>query len=257
VSLLVVGESSGTVTIALDRPARGNALDATLVAALSVQIEACVARADVHTLVLHGAGGHFCTGFDLTGADTASDGELLLRFVHVEQLLHCLFTLPLRTVAYAHGRTWGAGADLFAACDVRVAHESATFRFPGAQFGLALGTRRLAERIGADAARRIVVEGATLDAEAALLQHLANERTDLAFSAWLATLAPPVVDRCTMAAINAATRALDGDRDLAALVRSAARPGLRDRIADYRARSRPPKDSMLQAPLAGAGSPIR
>ena len=46
---------------------------------------------------------------------------------------------------------------------------------------------------------------------------------------------PPAVERSTAAALRAATRAEHRDADLAALVRSAALPGLRARIAAYRA----------------------
>jgi enoyl-CoA hydratase len=91
------------------------------------------------------------------------------------------------------GRTWGAGADLFAACDLRVAAPDTLLRFPGAQFGMVLGTRRLAERIGADAARRLVLEGGELSAPQALAAGLASSVGDDAAP-------PPQVDRATAAA---------------------------------------------------------
>lgn len=225
---------AGALTLTLARPEKGNALDPDLVAALFDTIDDAAARADIHTLVLCGEGRHFCTGFDLSDFASLSDGDLLLRFASIEMLLDRVFRLPLRTIAYATGKTWGAGADLFCACDHRVAHPEATFRFPGAQFGLVLGTRRLAIRMGEDRARRTVIEGATLDAKAAVHACLATEASaDL--TAWMSALTPPAVDRPTLAALNAATRAYEADRDLAALVRSVARPGLRERIAAYRA----------------------
>ena len=42
---------------------------------------------DAGLIVIGGEGRHFCTGFDLTGIDRASDGDLLLRFVRIERLL--------------------------------------------------------------------------------------------------------------------------------------------------------------------------
>ena len=78
------------------------------------------------------------------------------------------------TVAVASGRTLGAGADLFAACDRRIALTGASFAFPGPGFGLVLGTGRLAALLGRDAARHVLLSGAELPAEAALEAGLAT-----------------------------------------------------------------------------------
>jgi enoyl-CoA hydratase/carnithine racemase len=93
-----------------------------------------------------------------------------------------------------------------------------------------LGTRRLAERIGTDAARRLVLEGAELDAPQALAAGLVSQVADGV------TLAELPVAAATARAIRAATRADLRDADLAALVRSAAEPGLQARITAYRSR---------------------
>ena len=222
---------AGVTTLTLQRPERGNALGPDLVEGLIHAAEAAMADPAVHTLVLRGDGRHFCTGLDLTDLATLSDGDLLLRLVRIETLLALLWHSPIRTVALAHGRTWGAGADLFAVCEQRLVHPDTTLRFPGAQFGIVLGTRRLAERIGVDAARALVLEGGELDAPQAMALGLATQLGDTA-----AELAAPRPDAATAHAIRSATRADCRDTDLAALVRSAARPGLQTRITAYRAR---------------------
>lgn len=227
-------DPNGVATLNLARPDRGNALDAELVEALLESVRDIAANPAVHTLALRGQGPHFCTGFDLGDAEQRSDGDLLLRFVRVEELLQALWHAPVRTVAFAHGRAFGAGADLFAACDVRVAHAGATFRFPGVRFGVVLGTRRLAARVGVDRANAILLHGEALDATKALSAGLATATTTDDPTAWLLAREPPIVDRATLAAVRERTRPPSGDEDLAALVRSAARPGLAQRIADYR-----------------------
>lgn len=220
--------ADGTLTLTLDRPERGNALAADLVEALLAAVTGACADDALHTLVLRGAGRHFCTGLDLSDLEQLRDGDLLHRLVRIETLLAALWHAPLRTVAVAQGRAWGAGADLVAVCEHRIALPGATFRFPGAQFGIVLGTRRLAERLGADRARALVTTGGELDAAAALAQGLATAHDD-------APLPPPRVSRATAAALRAATRTDHRDADLAALVRSAAEPGLVARVAAYRA----------------------
>ncbi|MGD9942385.1 MAG: enoyl-CoA hydratase/isomerase family protein [Burkholderiaceae bacterium] len=224
----------------LDRPDRGNALSIDLVEAGLAAVDAAVRDPQVHTLVLRGAGRHFCTGFDLSELDSESDATLLARVVRIEQLLDAVWRAPLRTVAIAQGRIMGAGADLFAVCDHRLLSAAASLRFPGAGFGLVLGTRRLGRRVGADRALRWVSEGTTIDAAQALSTGLASallpDDVDAASAQALALLPPLTVDRVTHGQLRAALDDGGADADLAALVRSAARPGLKQRIVSYRER---------------------
>lgn len=228
--------TDGVCRLTLARPERGNALSSDLVEALLAAVDEASADQRIHTLALDAQGKHFCTGFDLSDLEAQSDGDLLQRFVRIEALLAAIWHAPMRTMAFAQGRVWGAGADLFAVCDRRVAIGDASFRFPGAGFGLVLGTRRLAERIGVDAARRCVIDGLTLDAQAAQEAGLAAEL--LPSDAGVAGIinASPAVGRETLAQLHAATRSDRRDADLAALVRSASLPGLKQRIIDYRDR---------------------
>ena len=242
----------GVAAIELNRPSRGNALSAPMVEALIGCVHQACADATVHTLAFGGAGRHFCTGFDISDIDAASEGDLLLRLIRIEALLDAVWRAPIRTVAVATGRAWGAGADLFAACDLRIATVGASFRFPGAAFGVVLGTRRLAERVGTERARTWVGTGMTLDAVSAAAAGLASRVIPasspdevLDWRAEAAVDAPLALDRETLAAIRAASRPAGGpggdalaDADLAALVRAASRPGLKARILAYRARSR-------------------
>ncbi len=227
--------SEQVATAWLDRPEKGNALSAAAVEALSVAVAAAIADPSVHTLVIRGRGRHFCTGFDLSDLETETDATLRTRFVALERLLQMVWHAPVRTVALATGRAWGAGADLFASCDIRACSPDATLRFPGTAFGIVLGTRRLVELVGWDRARPLVSEGATVDAAGALAAGLATDLLEGDIEAWLALrCAPPVADRLTLAAIREATRPDHRAADLASLDRSASRPGLVQRIDHYR-----------------------
>lgn len=232
----------------LNRPDKGNALSASLVQALSEAVDAATRDADLRLLVLSGAGRHFCTGFDLSELDSETDDTLLARFTRVELLLQAVHAAPFRTLALARGRTMGAGADLFAACTERWIVDDATFAFPGSGFGLVLGTTRLTELVGATTAARWLEGGATLDSATALSSGLANLQTTAdGLASEQARLVERVhrldteTQRGIHLAIDAARRPRGdaGDAaDLARLVRSAARPGLRDRIVAYRAAQR-------------------
>jgi len=236
----IVVERAGAITrIALNRPDKANALDGPLVEALIAQVERVFVDG-TRLLVLSGNGKHFCAGFDFTGFEEQSEGDLLLRFVRIEQLLQALWHAPIATAALVHGSCFGAGADIACACERRIAAPGSRFRMPGLRFGIALGTRRLAERVGAERARRLLAASSIF---------LADEALDAGFIDAIAGDAEWPTEIETMAADAAAlspgaratlqrlTTPEMVDADLADLVRSAAAPGLKERIRAFRAAS--------------------
>jgi enoyl-CoA hydratase/carnithine racemase len=227
-------------TIAIDRPQKANALSSEAVEALIAAVEEAEAAA-VPVLVFQGHGGNFSAGFDFSGYEDEGEGELLRRFVRIETLLQAVARSSAITVALAHGRNFGAGVDLVAACRWRIAAPEATFRMPGLAFGLVLGTRRFAAIVGPDRARELLEGLATFDAPRALeigfLRRVAapGQWSDVIAQAAATARAMPAAGR------HALYRVLDagsGDADLADLVRSAAAPGLKQRMRDYLASQR-------------------
>jgi enoyl-CoA hydratase/carnithine racemase len=219
--------------IRLDHPDRGNALGPAMQEALEAALDDAMA-AGARCIIFSGEGRHFCTGFDLSDLDALSDGDLGLRILRIEMLLQRIHALPVTKVAIAQGRVFGAGADLFAACDHRIALPGASFAFPGPAFGLVLGTGRLAGLIGDGPARRLLLAGAPIPAEAALALGLVTAvSAEPALEPIIA--AATRLDADTTAALHARTRSADDAGDMAALARSVARPGLKARIAAYRA----------------------
>lgn len=236
-SELLVERDGTTLILTLNRPDKMNALSATLVEALLEQV-AEAGRTGIRLLVLKGNGRNFSAGFDFGGYEAQSEGDLLLRFVRIEQLLQALAHAPFDTLALAHGRNFGAGVDVICACGRRVGDPAATFRMPGLSFGLVLGTRRYAERVGGSKARLVLQEGRVFDAPEALSDGFLTAIA--ATDAWSDTVATASEAAMRLspwagAALNrAAARDTRAD-DLADLVASAARPGLKDRIRAYRA----------------------
>lgn len=234
---LVIDVDGDAWRFTLNRPAKRNALSAALVDALLDGVTRAHA-AQARLLVFRGAGANFSAGFDFTDWQSHSEGDLLLRFVRIEQLLDTVANSPALTLALAHGRNFGAGVDLVAACHARIGAEDARFRMPGLQFGLVLGTRRFADLVGKGRARDILMRSTEFDAHEARAMGFLD-----------ALVAPPDWDgaiaaqRAAAGALAAgprqalfdvlAHRRADRDADLAALVRSAAQPGLKERIARY------------------------
>ena len=233
---LRVDRQGSTLVLTLDRPAKMNALSAPLVEALLSQVNAAH-KEGTRLLVLRGNGRNFSAGFDMGGIESQSEGDLVLRFIRIEQLLQAVRHAPFDTLALAHGRNFGAGVDLLCACARRVATPDATFRMPGLRFGLVLGTRLFAERVGADRARQVLQVSQTFDATEGkawgfLTQVAAQDEWPAAIDeAAEAAAALPAEAAARLFRVTAPHDFRDAD--LAELARSAAEPGIKQRIAAY------------------------
>jgi len=222
--------------LTLNRPQKANALSAPLIEALIDAVE-YAATDGTRLLILDGAGSHFCAGFDFTDAQVQSEGELALRFIRIETLLQALHHAPCETLALAHGRVFGAGADIVASCGIRIAVPGTTFRMPGLRFGVVLGTRRLVHRVGADQAREILATSRSFDATEALASgFLTGIKTQDEWPVLIAA-AQSAAETLTPAAAAALHRRTVTDsraEDMAELARSVSTPGLKERIRKYR-----------------------
>lgn len=234
--VLKISREETATQLVLNRPDKANALSAELVEALLTAVT--TASSDgTRLLALRGDGKNFCAGFDFSDLEQQSDGDLLHRFVRMELLLQALYHAPMATLALCHGGTYGAGADLVCACDRRVAAPGTKFRMPGLRFGIVLGTRRLAERIGADAAREILGSSRVFGGEEA--QRMRFVDTLAAPDAWGDVIRDvhraQTLDAATAAMLRFRVQVDTRAADLAALAESAAIPGLKERIKNFRA----------------------
>lgn len=152
--------SEGIAVITLNRPAKRNAFDELMIAALSEHFETLKGADHVRAVFIRGAGETFCAGADIdwmkrggerTEEDNYEDALSLAR------MLKHLHDLPQITVALVHGAAMGGGGGLVAACDVAVAVESAKFRFSEVRLGLTPATISpyVIEAIGSRMARAL------------------------------------------------------------------------------------------------------
>jgi len=233
---VLISQTESLLEITLNRPDQANAINQTIVEAI---IDAFENANGVRACTIRGAGKNFCAGFDLSDIDSTSDGDLLWRFLRIETMLQTVHHANFPVMALAQGHVVGAGADLFAACWQRVAAPDCRFQMPGWNFELALGTRRLTALIGSDAARDMLIDTRPVSAEQAAASKLAScvaPNTE-----WAPTVASFVQRSKTLSAtavqsMLALTSADSRVEDLAAIVTSAGRPGLKNRINQYRDR---------------------
>ncbi len=162
----------GAVTVTLNRPARRNAMDAGLIAALAEAFETLRGAEHVRVVFLAGAGELFCAGADLdwmraglelSESDNREDALALAR------MLKALWDLPQLTVALVHGAAMGGGAGLACACDMAVAVADTRFAFSEVRLGLIAASISpyVIAAVGPRTARRLFATGEAFDAEAA------------------------------------------------------------------------------------------
>lgn len=233
--VLLVEQVGPIKRLTLNRPEKRNALSLALADALLAAIEQ--AAVDGTRLIsLRGNGPGFCAGFDFSELASATAGDLLLQFVRIEQVLQALAHSPVDTLALVHGAVVGAGADLLVACRHRVGAPDAQSRFPGARFGLILGSRRLAQCAGADAAQALIGSPEKTSAERMVQLGLLTQLCDV--TSW-SEREQQVLDQVCQVPPDARAKVLHAVRpdsraqDLADLVASAAQPDIKARIAAY------------------------
>ena len=239
--LLKIVRDGPVKRVTLNRPEKRNALSLDLATALL--LEARRSESDgTRLLVLRGEGPGFCAGFDFSQFPACSEGDLLLHFVRIEQMLQAIAHASFDTLACVHGQSIGAGADLAVACRHRIGAPDTRMMFPGARFGLVLGSRRLAECVGADRAHGLIGGVEKIGAEQGKTWGLLNDVCEP--SEWPAfeakvlahVLATPADAR---ASILRATRCDTRERDLHDLVQSAAALDIKARLAAYLAPMKP------------------
>lgn len=161
--------------VGLDRPEARNALDEALVDALhaaldEVASEPCVVV--LHSLVPK----TFVSGADIREL-LDRDADAALRSINV-RLFDKLEAHRWPTVAVIDGWALGGGCELAMACDFRIASTRSTFGQPEADLGIlagAGGNWRLAQLVGLPVARRMLLAGEKLGADAALAAGLVDE----------------------------------------------------------------------------------
>jgi enoyl-CoA hydratase/carnithine racemase len=171
--------AGGVAVIRLDRPAKLNALDMGMLAALQDAAVRIEADAGVRMAILTGSGRAFCVGGDVAawGAlDPIAMGQSWVREGH--RVFDRLARLRVPLVAVLNGATLGGGLELAGTADLRIAEAGATLGLPETGIGMVpgwSGTQRLVRRFGAGPVRRMSLFGQRFGAEAALRLGLVDE----------------------------------------------------------------------------------
>ena len=177
---LRIERTGGVCRLTLARPKLRNALDPTLIEALTTAFTELADDTGIRVIVLSGEGEHFCAGADLqwmhaTAALSAEEN-------HADAMrLGALFATIDRSskpvVARVQGAAIGGGAGLAAVCDVVIAEERAVFAFAEVRLGLipAVIAPFVVAKIGFSQARALFMSGERINAARAARIGLVHE----------------------------------------------------------------------------------
>jgi len=164
-------EGGFVARVTIDRAAKLNALDRALMGEIIEAMTALAEDPELRLAVVTGAGGRAFIG----GADvdelTALDGDSARHFITAVHVCCDAFRrLPVPAIARIDGYALGAGLELAASCDFRIASERSTLGMPEVRIGLpsVVEAALLPKLVGPSRARRLLLTGENIGAAQAL-----------------------------------------------------------------------------------------
>jgi enoyl-CoA hydratase len=156
--------------LTVDHPGKLNILNRALIGELAEKASGLAALRDLRAVVLTGAGERAFIGGadirDMAKLDAAGAGPFITA---LHQACEALRRLPVPVIARIHGYALGAGLEVAAACDLRIASEHARFGMPEVKVGIpsVIEAALLPGLIGWGRTRRLLLTAETIDAHTA------------------------------------------------------------------------------------------
>ena len=169
---LRVERAGAVATVTIERPEVKNALDPETIRELGAALTTLEDDEELLAVVLTGAGDEvFVAGGDLKALQRVEGAEAGRRMARLTQRVFArLEALEVPVIAAINGATLGGGTEIAAACDIRIAAETASFGFKQIHMGImpAWGlTSRLLRMVGRSTALELLLTGRTLTAREA------------------------------------------------------------------------------------------
>jgi enoyl-CoA hydratase/carnithine racemase len=171
----------GIAGIFLNRPEKSNALSSPLLEALVLKLKQLESSPGLRVVVLAGNGKSFCGGADIHELSELKKNTAKGFVEKIHACCDALRSLPVPVVARLHGAVIGAGLELAASCDLRVAAEGTRFAMPEVKLGIpsVVEAALLPRLVGAGRAAWLVLTGEAVDARTALDWGLVEELAPL------------------------------------------------------------------------------
>lgn len=167
--MLELESRDGVARVFLNRPEKVNALTSAFLSELVNTLENLKSETALRAVVLGGRGNAFCGGADVNElrALTADNAGSFVEKIH--RVCQAIRSLPVPVVARLHGAVIGAGLEIAAACDLRIAAEGTKFAMPEVRLGIpsVVEAALLPRLMGSGRAAWLVLTGEAIDARQA------------------------------------------------------------------------------------------
>ncbi|HKW53280.1 MAG TPA: enoyl-CoA hydratase [Stellaceae bacterium] len=153
--------------VTVDHPGKLNILNRALIAALGEQLTALGGDEGLRAVMLRGAGERaFIGGADIRDMAALDEGGAREFITLLHRACDAARRLPVPVIARIEGYALGAGLEVAAACDIRIAAEGARFGMPEVKVGIpsVIEAALLPSLIGWGRTRRLLYTGETIDA---------------------------------------------------------------------------------------------
>jgi enoyl-CoA hydratase len=160
-------DTRGVARVTIDNAAKLNTLNRVVMMALIDAVEALAQDPTLRVVILRGAGSRaFIGGADITEMATldANSARDFITLVHRSCDVFRRLLVPV--IARIQGYVLGAGLEVAASCDMRVAASDATFGMPEVRIGIpsVVEAALLPQLIGWGRTRELLLTGETIDA---------------------------------------------------------------------------------------------
>jgi enoyl-CoA hydratase/carnithine racemase len=197
--------------VVFDNARRLNVLNPPALLDLTEAFQSLARENDLSVVVFSGAGGRaFIGGADINHMvtmKTSEDGRAFLTQIH--KLCQAIRDCPIPVICRLEGYTLGAGLEVAAACDMRIAADNAHFGMPEVNVGVpsVVEAALLPRLIGWGRTSRLLLTAETIDASKAEAWGLVEEVVPLAEL-------DKAIERCVHAVVEAAPLAVRAQKRL-------------------------------------------
>ncbi len=158
--------------VTINNASRLNSMNSALMDEFAAKLSQLATNVDLRALILTGAGDKaFIGGADIREMSVLADADDARRFItRLHRCCEAIRAIPVPTIARINGFTLGAGLEIAASCDVRIAVDSAVFGMPEVRLGIpsVIEAALLPMLVGWGRTRQIVLFGENFSAQDAL-----------------------------------------------------------------------------------------
>ena len=176
--LLIVQKEDSVCTLTINRPQRRNSMNPEILLLLGDTLNALKEEGQARAVVIRGAGEEaFSSGYDIGRIGPGGWQETGPRANPLEYGMNAVAAYPYPVIAMIYGYAVGAGLELAATCDMRLAADTARLGITPAKLGVVYrpdGISKFIDLVGVSLTKELFYTGRLITAQRALERGLVD-----------------------------------------------------------------------------------